>query len=175
MASPDAIAIALAPMIQRNDELRDELNDLKNKIAPTIEELRIVKGQLRDALAEKAALEQEMLLSGAQKAAQKRAWRVSGIPKAIATVIMLCAMPTMFASVLLPVLQPYFPIVFWTAGIAMTLVFLTLRPTDVMALRVVAALGPDSAARLGCLATLGARPACLQCCLPSSPLYSIFP
>lgn len=143
MASPDAIAIALAPMIQRNDELRDELNDLKNKIAPTIEELRIVKGQLRDALAEKAALEQEMLLSGAQKAAQKRAWRVSGIPKAIATVIMLCAMPTMFASVLLPVLQPYFPIVFWTAGIAMTLVFLTLRPTDVMALRVVAALWPS--------------------------------
>ena len=62
MASPDAIAIALAPMIQRNDELRDELNDLKNKIAPTIEELRIVKGQLRDALAEKAALVSDDLL-----------------------------------------------------------------------------------------------------------------
>ena len=145
MASPDAIATALAPMVKRNDELNAQLNELKNSFAPTIDRLHQLDAQLRDALADKAALEQEMLLSGAQKAARKRAWRVSGIPKLI---VLLLTPPTMvffFLCILHPAFQPYFMVQWVIGGTIMMLAVVTLRPTDVMGIRVAGAMVPGQA------------------------------
>ena len=83
--SADAIATALAPMVKELSACKDEIWELKNSVEPLRAKVAQLQRELTEALADKAALEQEMILKGAQKAASKRAWRVAGIPKVIAT------------------------------------------------------------------------------------------
>ena len=85
MLDADAIATALAPMVKELHDANESLTAikereqaLKSSIAPTLARLNSVEAQLRDALADKFALEQQMLLGNAQKLARQRAWRVSG-------------------------------------------------------------------------------------------------
>ena len=149
MLDADAIATALAPMVKELHDANESLTAikereqaLKSSIAPTLARLNSVEAQLRDALADKFALEQQMLLGNAQKLARQRAWRVSGVPKMIGLFIFLCTMPLFFPTMFIHSLQSYFIDVFIAAGLGMTCMFLSLRPTDTFGVRCMAALVP---------------------------------
>ena len=138
--SADAIATALAPMVKELSACKDEIWELKNSVEPLRAKVAQLQRELTEALADKAALEQEMILKGAQKAASKRAWRVAGIPKVIATMCMMCVMPNFYLSMFHPALQSFcidINIVGWSC---MLVAILSMRPMDVMAIRSIAAL-----------------------------------
>ena len=83
-------------MVKELSACKDEIWELKNSVEPLRERVAQLQRELTEALADKAALEQEMILKGAQKAASKRAWRVSGIPKIIASLCFIISMPFWF-------------------------------------------------------------------------------
>ena len=139
-ADGDAIATALAPMVKELSACKDEIWELKNSVEPLRERVAQLQRELTEALADKAALEQEMILKGAQKAASKRAWRVSGIPKIIASLCFIISMPFWFLGLFHPAWQSIYVDVNYVGWICNVVFLLSLRPTDTLAIRSISAI-----------------------------------